>query len=392
MACKPAPAGPNQPVVKSAKEMKLTVERAALLASLGHVQSVVERRNTIPILSNVQLATEDSQLSLTATDLDLAVVTTLAAEVGQGGATTTPAHTLYDIVRKLPDGAQVELSHGEHEGQLALKAGRSEFFLPCLPKEDFPVVAEDELPVTFSIDAAALRRLIEKSRFAISTEEARYYLNGIFVHAVEESGVALLRAVATDGHRLSRVDTPLPDGAADMPGVIVPRKAVTEIAKLIEHSDGAVEIALSDTKIRFVLSETVLTTKLIDGTFPDYGRVIPAENDKTMEVDGKSLTDAVDRVSTISTEKSRAVKLALEPAKLVLSSTSSDNASASEELSVAYDGEPMEIGFNSRYLLDVTSQIEGNSVRLNLADSVSPTIIEDTGDASVLYVLMPMRV
>ncbi len=372
--------------------MKITIERAALLSALGHVQNVVERRNTIPILSNALLSAEDGQLSLTATDLDLAIVEAVPVDMTRGGATTTPAHTLYDIVRKLPEGAQVELSLDDGGGRLSLVAGRSVFTLPCLPREDFPVMSEGELPHTFTLSAEALRRLIDKTRFAISTEETRYYLNGIYLHAAEGGGVAMLRAVATDGHRLAQVETPLPEGAAGMPGIIFPRKAVTELRRLIEGRDDDIEIALSDTKIRFVFGNTVLTTKLIDGTFPDYERVIPVGNDKMLDVDRQQFADAVDRVSTISTEKSRSVKLSLEKDKLRLSVTSPDSGSATEELSVAYPGEPMEIGFNSKYLLDITGQIDGEVSRLALADSVSPTIVSDLSDERALYVLMPMRV
>ena len=375
--------------------MKITVERATLLTSLGHVQSVVERRNTIPILAHVLLAAEDGTVSLLATDLDLAVVAAVAAEIGQPGATTTPAHTLYDIVRKLPDGAQVVLTRGDDESRLLVRAGRSEFVLPCLPREDFPVFAEDELPIRFSLGAAELRRLIDKTRFAVSTEEARYYLNGIYLQARSDNGVALLRAVATDGHRLARVDTPLPEGATGMQeaqGIIVPRKAVAEVRKLIEHSDAAIDIALSATKIRFTIEDTVLTTKLIDGTFPEYERVIPVGNDKVLEVDRETFADAVDRVSTISTEKSRAVKLKVESDRLTLSATSPDSGSATEELAAKYGAEPLEIGFNSRYLLDMTAQMEGDTARFSLADSVSPTIVEDQGDSAAMFVLMPMRV
>ena len=375
--------------------MKITVERATLLTSLGHVQSVVERRNTIPILAHVLLAAEDGTVSLLATDLDLAVVAAVAAEIGQPGATTTSAHTLYDIVRKLPDGAQVVLTRGDDESRLLVRAGRSEFVLPCLPREDFPVFAEDELPIRFSLCAAELRRLIDKTRFAVSTEEARYYLNGIYLQARSDNGVALLRAVATDGHRLARVDTPLPEGATGMQeaqGIIVPRKAVAEVRKLIEHSDAAIDIALSATKIRFTIEDTVLTTKLIDGTFPEYERVIPVGNDKMLEVDRETFADAVDRVSTISTEKSRAVKLKVESDRLTLSATSPDSGSATEELAAKYGAEPLEIGFNSRYLLDMTAQMEGDTARFSLADSVSPTIVEDQGDSAALFVLMPMRV
>ncbi len=372
--------------------MKITIERATLLSALGHVQNVVERRNTIPILSNVLLTAEGGDLSLTATDLDLTVVESVGAQIGQSGATTAAAHTLHDIVRKLPDGAQVELSLAGDQSRLSVVAGRSSFALPCLPKEDFPVIAEDNLPHRFQIAPDELKRLIDKSRFAISTEETRYYLNGIYLHAADADGVPMLRAVATDGHRLAQVECPLPDGAAAMPGVIVPRKAVLEVRRLLDAADEPVEVALSETKIRFAFGKTVLTTKLIDGTFPDYQRVIPSDNDKVLEVDRKAFAEAVDRVSTISTEKSRSIKLTLQTDKLHLSANSPESGSADEEIAVSFGGEDLEIGFNSRYLLDIAGQIEGDSARLDLADAVSPTVFRDLADERALYVLMPMRV
>ncbi len=371
--------------------MKLTIERSALLRALAHVQSVVERRNTIPILSNVRLEAEASTLRLTATDMELAIVETVAADVGQAAAATIPAHTLYDIVRKLPEGAQVEIGQASDDGRIDVRAGRSRFTLGSLPVEDFPVMAEGDLPHSFILDAAALRRLIDKTRFAISTEETRYYLNGIYLHGVEEDGGAL-RAVATDGHRLARVETALPDGAKGMPGIIVPRKTVTEIRKLIDEVEGDVAIQLSDSKIRFAFNDVVLTSKLIDGTFPDYERVVPAENDKIMKVDTKSFLEAVDRVSTISTEKSRAIKLIIDSDKLTLAANSPEEGSATEELDADYAGEQIEIGFNSRYVIDMTSQIEGDAVQLVMADGTSPTVVRDTGDDGALYVIMPMRV
>ncbi|MEE8246447.1 MAG: DNA polymerase III subunit beta [Alphaproteobacteria bacterium] len=372
--------------------MKLTIERASLLSSLGHVQSVVERRNTIPILANVRLEAAAGKLTLAATDLDISIEEGVAAEIAQEGGVTAPAHTLYDIVRKLPEGAEVELAAADDGGKLDLRCGHSEFSLATLPREDFPVMAAGDLPTQFELSRADLTRIIEKTRFAISTEETRYYLNGIYLHATTEEGVAMLRAVATDGHRLAQVETPLPEGAAEMPGVIVPRKAVGEVRKLIEESESAVRIALSQTKIRFDFDGAVLISKLIDGTFPDYSRVIPTANDKVLEVDGKSFAAAVDRVSTISTEKSRAVKLSLDKGRLVISASSPENDTATEELTVAYDAPAMEIGFNSRYLLDIASQIDGENARFTLADAVSPTLVRDGSDESVLYVLMPMRV
>ncbi len=372
--------------------MKLTIERAALLKSLAHVQSVVERRTTIPILSNVLMEADRGTLSLAATDMDLAITEKVTADVSAAGATTAPAHTLYDIVRKLPEGAQVQLSYGEEGERLVLTSGRSRFALSCLPADEFPVMVGGDLPHQFKVAAGNLRKLIDRTSFAISTEETRYYLNGIYLHTTESDGQPVLRAVATDGHRLARVEMPQPEGAAGMPGVIVPRKAVTEVRKLIEDGGEAVSVALSETKIRFSFDDVELTSKLIDGTFPDYQRVIPEANDKVMEVDRKSFAEAVDRVSTISAEKSRAVKCGLKNGTLVLSASSPDNGTATEELEVSYTGAPLEIGFNSRYLLDITKQIEGDNARFAMADSASPTVVRDVADASALFVLMPMRV
>ncbi|PGH54781.1 DNA polymerase III subunit beta [Azospirillum palustre] len=376
--------------------MNITIERAALLRSLGHVQSVVERRNTIPILSNVLLRAGDGELSLAATDMDLEIVETVPATVGRPGGTTAPAHTLFDIVRKLPDGSQVELDIGSDGTILTLRAGRSQFKLSCLPVEDFPQLSSGELKHNFSVAAADLRGLIDRTRFAISTEETRYYLNGIYLHAAKSKMGSLetpvLRAVATDGHRLARVEMPLPDGAEGIPGVIIPRKTVTEIRKLVDEAADRIELSMSDNKIRFGFDSVVVTSKLIDGTFPDYERVIPVGNDKVMEVDAKLFAAAVDRVATISTEKSRAVKLSLVRGALTLSATSPESGSATEELEVSYAESPLEIGFNSRYLLDITQQIEGEGAQFTLADAASPTIIRDVADSTALYVLMPMRV
>ncbi|MFQ5775784.1 MAG: DNA polymerase III subunit beta [Kiloniellaceae bacterium] len=372
--------------------MKLTIERAVLLKTLAHVQSVVERRNTIPILSNVLIETAEGQLALTATDMDLTIVDSVAADVGDPGATTAPAHTFYDIVRKLPEGAQVGISTGGDGARITLKAARSVFTLATLPKEDFPSLGEVELPHRFTLQPKELRNLIDRTRFAISTEETRYYLNGIYLHASQADSLAVLRAVATDGHRLARFEMPLPDGAAGMPGVIVPRKTVGEVRKLIDETEEPIEVSLSDTRIRFAFDSTVLTSKLIDGTFPDYERVIPSGNDKVIQVDCRSFAEAVDRVSTISTEKSRAVKLAIENGGITLSASSPENGTATEEVEITYGGPDIEIGFNSRYLLDIAQQIEGGEAEISLADAASPTIVRDVSDSSALYVLMPMRV
>jgi DNA polymerase-3 subunit beta len=378
--------------MKRNKKMKLTIERATLLKALAHVQSVVERRNTIPILANVLLDGQEGSLTLTATDMDIAITETAPAEISQAGATTAPAHTLYDIVRKLPDGAQVEIETDASAAQLLIRAGRSKFSLATLPVEDFPTMSGGDLPNTFLLEAEELRTLVDRTRFAVSTEETRYYLNGIYLHAAEDDGAMMLRAVATDGHRLARVQLPMPSGGAEIPGVIVPRKAIGELRKLIDETTEPIEISLSDTRIRMNFDNAVLTSKLIDGTFPDYERVIPVGNDKVLSVDRESFARAVDRVSTISSEKSRAIKLAVGMGLLTLSATSAENGSATEELGVSFEHDTIEIGFNSRYLLDITAQIENNSAEFVFADASSPTIVRDGGDMSALYVLMPMRV
>lgn len=372
--------------------MKLVIERAALLKSLGHVQSVVERRNTIPILSNVRIDAAKGKLSLHATDMDIEIAETTTADVSKTGATTAPAHTFYEIVRKLPEGSQVEITSSGDGGQVTLSAARSRFNLACLPVEDFPAMAGGDLAHSFTFTAADLRALIDRTRFAISTEETRYYLNGIYLHAAKSDGVQVIRAVATDGHRLARVEAPLPEGAAGIPGVIVPRKTVAELRRLIEEADGDISISLSDAKIKFAFDNLVLTSKLIDGTFPDYERVIPSGNDKVLEADRKAMFDAVDRVSAISTEKSRSIKMACDKGTVTLSASSPEAGSAVEEIEASYSAGQLEIGFNSRYLLDILQQIEGDAARFSMSDAASPTIIRDVADASAVYVLMPMRV
>jgi DNA polymerase-3 subunit beta len=384
--------------------MKATIERATLLRCLSHVQSVVERRNTIPILSNVLIdAKAGGSVQLMATDLDLQVVESMSASsVDQPGAITVSAHLLFDIARKLPEGSQVSLT--TNDNRLEVKAGRSTFKLPTLPRDDFPVIAEGDLPTSFELPARQLAELIDRTRFAISTEETRYYLNGIFLHVTDEEE-PLLKAAATDGHRLARFTLPRPEGAAGMPDVIVPRKAVGELRKLLEDEiDKKIQVKLSASKIQFKFPDDrpnsgpdenyrlVLTSKLIDGTFPDYGRVIPTANDKLLKINPKDLFSAVDRVATIATEKTRAVKIGLENDRVTLSVTSPDNGTAAEELPAEYNAESLEIGFNATYLKDILAQIDGDTVEIHLATAGAPTLIREHEASPALYVLMPMRV
>ena len=374
--------------------MKFKVDRATLLKALAHVQSVVERRNTIPILANVMIAVRDGKLTLTATDMEIAIVEDVAADSVRNGACTAPAATLYEIVRKLPDGAVVELDCPGGDAQLALRAGRYSTSLVVLPTDDFPAMTAGTLPHKFALPAQVLRGLIDRTRFAISTEETRYYLNGIYIHQTEADGAKVLRAVATDGHRLARVEEPLPEGAGSMPGVIVPRKTVGELRKLLDEVSGDVEVALSDTRIQFRVGTITLTSKLIDGTFPEYERVIPRDNDKVLRVGKADFAEAVARVAAISSERSRPVKLSLARDLLVLSASSPEQGTASEELDgerVEYAAGPLEIGFQARYLNDITDQIE-KKVEFRFSDGAAPTVVFDSDHANALYVLMPMRV
>ena len=374
--------------------MKLKADRATLIKALAHIQSVAEKRNTIPILANALIAVKNGRLSFTATDMEIAVVEEVPAATSRDGATTAPAITLYEIVRKLPEGAEVELDFAGGDAQLALRAGRYATSLVTLPTDDFPSMTAGQLPHRFHLSALALRGLIDRTRFAISTEETRYYLNGIFLHAADGADGRVLRAVATDGHRLARVEEPLPEGADAMPGVIVPRKTVAELRKLLDEAQGDVECALSDTRIQFTVGTVQLTSKLIDGTFPEYERVIPRDNEKILRVGKKDFADAVSRVAAISNERSRPVKMTLDRDLLTLSAASPEQGTATEELDgdrVKYESGPLEIGFQARYLNDITDQI-GGEVEFLFSDGAAPTVVRDAGDSSALYVLMPMRV
>ncbi|WP_282182189.1 DNA polymerase III subunit beta [Aliiroseovarius marinus] len=372
--------------------MKISIERGALLKAVAQAQSVVERRNTIPILANVLIEAEGDSVSFRATDLDIEVVDKTDAMVERAGATTVSAVTLHEIVRKLPDGALVQLTDDGATGRLSVEAGRSSFSLATLPKEDFPVMASSEYSANFSAPAPVLRRLFDKSKFAISTEETRYYLNGVYLHVADADGGKVLRAVATDGHRLARIDADLPPGAEDMPGVIVPRKTVGELRKLLDDDDATIAVSVSETKVRFATPVITLTSKVIDGTFPDYTRVIPSGNTRKLEVDATAFAQAVDRVATVSSERSRAVKLQLDEDRLVLSVNAPDAGAAEEELAVAYADERLEIGFNAKYLLEIASQVDRENAVFMFNSSGDPTLMREGNDTSAVYVVMPMRV
>ncbi len=372
--------------------MKLSIERATLLKALAQAQSVVERRNTIPILANVLIEAEGAQVSLRATDLDIEVVDRAPAMVERAGSTTVSAVMLHEIVRKLPDGALVSLTADAATGRLTIAAGRSTFSLATLPREDFPVMASSEYTTNFTAPAPVLRRLFDKAKFAISTEETRYYLNGVYMHIAKNADGPTLRCVATDGHRLAQIDAPLPANAAGMPGVIVPRKTVGELRKLLDDDEAEIAVSVSETKVRFATTAIQLTSKVIDGTFPDYTRVIPTGNTRRLEVDAAEFAKAVDRVATVSSERSRAVKLSLDEDRLILSVNAPDSGAAEEELAVAYADEHLEIGFNAKYLLEIAGQVDRENAVFLFNSSGDPTLMREGNDMSAIYVVMPMRV
>ncbi len=399
--------------------MKLTLSRKDLAKALDFAARVVQRRTTIPILSNVRLTAAldasgrrppgavgecrserhsmperagiNGRLTLAATDLDLEAQTSVEAEVAAAGDLTVSAATFAEIVRKLA-ADKVSLDFDASNNRLAVKAARAKFHLATLPAADWPTLERGEMSHSFALPAATLARALKKTSFAISTEETRYYLNGIFVHATEAGE---LRFVATDGHRLARFGMTAPEGSAEMPGVIIPSRAVAELARLAEAAakeNGDIAIEVSPQKILFRAGETTLLSKLIDGSFPDYERVIPRSNDRIVTLSRETFAPALDRVATLVSERGRAVKLAFADDCATLSVTSADMGSATEDLDAGYDGSPLEIGFNPRYVADALNALDGDQARLELIDGGRPAILREREDADFLAVLMPMRI
>lgn len=375
--------------------MKFAVERSEFLKALSHGGSVVEKRATVPILSHVLLHAEGGELHLTTTDMDLALVETIPAVVETPGSITVSAHMVLEIVRKLPDGVQIEATLNPQNDQLTLKAGKSRFNIATLPVEHFPKLTQNDLPFSFKLTAEKLRYLIDRSRFAMSTEETRYFLNGIYFHAHEVNGQKVFRSVATDAHRLACIEVNVPQGAEEIPGIIVGRKTITEIRKLIndENAETEITISLSPQRIEFKLPQATLSSRLVDGTYPDYEQAIPRSNDKPVIVDAKDFAKAVDRVATVTTDKLPVIKISVAKNKLTLSAMSSELGDATEEMEVDFPfDQSIDIGFNANYLVDITSQIGDEAAEILLSDGSAPAIIKGINDKEALFVLMPMRV
>jgi DNA polymerase-3 subunit beta len=373
--------------------MQLTIERSDLLAAIDRVRGVVEARGTIPILSTLLLSAEiGGGLTVVGTDLDVEASALASADVEAGGMIAAPASTLYDIARKIPEGANIRISYSKDDPRLIVKAGRSRFQVPVLPAGDFPTMSSDGLGAAWEMKASALATMIDKAGFAMSTEETRYYLNGLYMHLAVTDAAQVLRMVATDGHRLALAVSDAPEGIVIPPnGIIIPRKTVKEIRKLCD-AGGLIEIRTSSQKIQVTNGDDVITSKLIDGQFPDYSRVIPKGNDRIVSIDAKLLHAAVDRVATISSDKSRSTKLNLDGGLLTLTVRSSEAGQGVEELDVDHDGGAFEIDFNARYVLDMLSKIDGDQVEFHFGDPASPALALDPGAPGNQFVLMPLRV
>ena len=375
--------------------MKLKVNSSDLSKALSHLQGVVELRHTLPILSNVIIKAEDTQLKLSSTNLDILCSEQISANIDINGEISVPAITLHEIVKKLPQGSDIDISMDENGNSINIKSGRSRFNLSTLPTDDFPDISQDDLSVKFVMSVDDLKTMIDKTKFAISNEESRYYLNGIFFHSAHKNGIDVLRSVATDGHRLAQCDMPLPHGAENMSGIIIPKKTTLELRRILDDANGDVQIELSSSKVKFVFSEIELVSKVIDGTFPDYTKVIPENNDKKLKTNITELKGAIERVSAIAVSeetKSRGLKLVIENNKLQLLANSASKGSAIEELDVDFIHDKLEIGFNSRYLLDIITEIDGNEVTLNFSDPAAPVLIVDDAEDNLFFVLMPMRI
>ena len=375
--------------------MEIKANSSDLLKALNHIHGIVEVRHTLPILSNIVLSAENNELNLSSTNLDIFCSDKIDAEIVNSGEISVPAITFFEIVKRLPSGSDVILSMGDEDTELILKCGRSKFNLSTLKTEDFPILSDKDLSTNFVISADELSRMIDKTKFAISNEETRYYLNGIFFHKAESNSIKFLRAVATDGHRLAQYDIPLPQGAEEITGIIIPKKTVFELRKVLDDADGDVSISLNENKIKFSFNNLKIISKVIDGTFPDYTKVIPQNNDKKFKTNNSELKNAIDRVSAVAINeetKSKAIKLTIENNKLNLSVESQSKGSANEEIDITYSNEKVDIGFNSRYLMDICNEVDGDEIDVNLLDSISPAIILDKTDENLFFVLMPMRI
>jgi len=371
--------------------MKFKISRSIFFKTLSHLQGIVDKKNTLPILANILIEARDNQLILTSTDMDISIIEKISCNVLENGDTTINSQILYDIVRKIDDSSEIEIISNNGK-LLTLRSEGSRFSLACLPKEDYPIIEMDKSGVNIVLNSKILFKLIDKTKFAISNEETRYFLNGLYFNVSNEDDKNTVTLVGTDGHRLAKFSHDIDGHIDQVSGVIIPKKTIYELSKLLSEVEIDIDISISSNKIIFTIGDIVFISKLIDGSFPDYKRVIPNDNNNILKIDRDKLLSAVDRVSTIANEKSPVIKFKLLQNILNLNTVNNESSTATEDLKISYDGDEIEIGFNSKYIMDIVNNLEDNEISINLKDNTSPVIAKENSNTNLVYVLMPMRV
>ena len=372
--------------------MKFIVTKPSIFKTLSHLQSIVNKKNALPILSNILIEVENNSLTLSSTDMDISIKEKINCNVIEEGSTTLNAQIMFDIVKKLPETSEVEFI--SNDGKiLTIRSNVSKFSLSCLPKDEFPIIeTSSSNSKKLKVNAQIILNLINKTKFAISNEETRYFLNGLYFNIIEEDNSRILNFVGTDGHRLATASCVINNSNIEIPGVIVPKKTINELSKLLVENHDDIEIDISSNKIIFYIDNLILISKLIDGNFPDYTRVIPKSNNNDLKVNRSNLLYAVDRVSTIANEKSPSIKFKLLENLINLSAVNSENSTATEDIEVKYSGTEIEIGFNSRYIMDILDNLESEEIKISFNDNSSPIIVKEKSQSDNTFVLMPMRV
>ena len=371
--------------------MQFIVKRDILLKSLNFVQGVVEKKNTLPILSNVLLQLKDKKLSIVATDLDIIFYDQITnVKVIKEGSTTTSAAILYDILRKFSSNSELNFEL-KSENKLSLKSENADFNLQCLPTDNFPTFSDEFESQGIPLNNSRFLKLLNKTKISISNDDTRHYLNGIFLHLTEAHGRSFLTGVATDSHRLSSSSLEI-EGQSDFTSLILPRKTVFQLCSLLTETSDQLLMQTSDNKIKFSLGNIKLISKVIDGKFPDYKKVVPGSNDKILLVSSKDFINSIERVASVSLDRKEGVKLVINKDNVQLSVNSANSGEGNEKIQANFNSENLNISFNSKYLIDIASEVEDKNLKMNLKDSVSPVLIEDASDKNSYYVIMPMKI
>ena len=371
--------------------MKFVIEKPVIYKALTHLQNIVNKKNTLPILSNILIEAGQNFLNLSSTDMDISIKEKINCNVIESGSTTLNAQIMFDIIKKLPETSEVEFISNDSK-ILTIRSNVSKFSLSCLPKDEFPIIETETKGKKLKVKSQTIFKLIDKTKFAISNEETRYFLNGLYFNIHPEENSSVITFVGTDGHRLATSSAYVDKNIDEIPGVIIPKKTINELSKLLSENSSDIEIDISLNKIVFYIDNLILVSKLIDGNFPDYKRVIPSGNDKHLIINRLNLLAAVDRVSTITNEKSPSIKLKLLKNQINLSTINNENSTATEDIEVNYDGIEIEIGFNARYIMDMLDHLVGEEIKISFNDNSTPIIAQEKSSSDIIYVLMPMRV